>query len=69
MKIKLVRKIKSLAAFFVLALWTARLAAEDTCANGGPGCEVPEIPAGSAPFLLLGLLGSILWVRNFFSKK
>ena len=31
--------------------------------------EVPEIPAGSAPFLLLGLLGSVFWIRNSFSKK
>lgn len=31
--------------------------------------DTPEIPAGSAPFLLAGLLGLILWTRNFFSKK
>ena len=40
------------------------------CRDGGPGpgC-VPEIPASSAPFLLAGLVGSILWLRNFLTKK
>ena len=33
------------------------------------GNQVPEIPAGFSSFLLVGMLGAILWLRNFFGKK
>ena len=36
----------------------------------GPGAtNTPEIPTGSAPFLLVGALGVVLYLRKYFGKK
>ena len=61
-------KTKILATAGFLAALCPAAFAEIVCDEGNGTC-VPEIPASSAPSLLLGLLGSIVWIRNFFNKK
>lgn len=74
MKIKLLTKMIGIAVFVLMAFLSPEAAGEEDPGGciptgaGGGGC-VPEIPASSASFLLVGLLGSILWLRNFFGKK
>ena len=65
MKLKFLGNILSIAAALVTFSSTAWAQQIDPILPP----DVPEIPAASAPFLLMGLLGLVLWGRNFFNKK